>query len=60
MERLNTYFGAQYGFRDKYFGTLNAALDGSSRLERKHQRRLDGWREISLDVFGGRRLADLF
>ncbi|MDF2192894.1 SusC/RagA family TonB-linked outer membrane protein [Paraflavitalea sp. CAU 1676] len=29
---LNTYFGAQYGFRDKYFGTLNAALDGSSRF----------------------------
>lgn len=29
---LNAYFGAAYGFRDKLFFTLNAALDGSSRF----------------------------
>ena len=29
---LNAYFGAAYGFRDKLFLTLNAALDGSSRF----------------------------
>ncbi|MGN7787561.1 SusC/RagA family TonB-linked outer membrane protein [Niabella sp. 22666] len=29
---LNTYLGADYGFRDKIFLSLNMALDGSSRF----------------------------
>jgi TonB-linked SusC/RagA family outer membrane protein len=29
---LNVYFGAEYGFNDKLFLTLNAAMDGSSRF----------------------------
>ncbi len=29
---LSTYFGAEYGFKDKWFLNLNAALDGSSRF----------------------------
>jgi len=29
---LNTYFGADYGFKNKYFVSLNVAMDGSSRF----------------------------
>ena len=29
---MNTYFNAQYGFREKLFVTINAAMDGSSRF----------------------------
>lgn len=29
---LNTYFNAEYGFKDKFFVTVNAAMDGSSRF----------------------------
>ena len=29
---MNTYFNAEYGFRNKFFFTVNAAMDGSSRF----------------------------
>lgn len=29
---LNTYFSADYGYRNKYFLSVNAAMDGSSRF----------------------------
>ncbi|WP_018628824.1 SusC/RagA family TonB-linked outer membrane protein [Niabella aurantiaca] len=32
---LNTYLNADYGFKDKYFVTVNGALDGSSRFGRQ-------------------------
>lgn len=43
---LNTYLNADYGFMNKYFLTLNVAMDGSSRFgrEAKHGVTINGYK----------------